>query len=205
MKQKYPLVIFLHGSGENGTDNEAQLKWGVMNFASEENMKMHPAFVIAPQCPPDMEWANATYAEDGKVMNIDKPSKTGAIVIELIKDLIIRFPVDTDRIYITGLSSGGHGTFDLIMRYPNTFAAAVPVCGSSDISKAADIAHIPMWIFHGAEDPSVNPEYSRKMVDALAKVGAYPGYTQYPAKGHFCWLAAYSDPLMMNWLFSQHK
>jgi predicted peptidase len=204
--RKYPLVIFLHGSGEKGNDNEAQLKWGVMNFATDQMMVMHPAFVIAPQCPKNQDWSNFsenTYTRELRLR--PSPTKTMALVIELIHQLIKRFSVDTTRIYITGLSMGGFGTFDAIERYPHLFAAAVPVCGGGDVSKAASIAHIPIWIFHGSEDAAVNSLFSLDMVEALAKAGAHAGFTLYPEVGHFSWLAAYSDPLMMEWLFRQHK
>jgi predicted peptidase len=119
--------------------------------------------------------------------------------------MVAKFSIDTNRIYITGLSMGGFGTYDAIERYPNLFAAAVPVCGGGDVSKAPLIAKLPIWIFHGAEDPAVNPSFSITMVEALVKAGAHPGFTQYPSVGHFSWLAAYKDPLMMEWLFRQHK
>jgi predicted peptidase len=199
---KYPLIIFLHGSGERGDDNEAQLKWGVLNFATDQIMKMHPSIVIAPQCPNDMSWYNFSESD----MSLQPtPSQPMKLVIELINDAISKFPVDTNRIYITGLSMGGFGTFDAISRYPNLFAAAVPVCGGGDITKAKSIAHIPMWIFHGAQDSAVNPKLSQNMVEALTKAGAHPGFTQYPETGHFSWIAAYSDPMMMEWLYSQRK
>lgn len=204
--RKYPLVIFLHGSGERGNDNNAQLKWGVMNFATDENMKLHPAYVIAPQCPPELDWASYSGDEEKASLSLEpKPSKPMALLIGLIQETIRKFPIDTNRIYITGLSMGGFGTFDVIARYPHLFAAAVPVCGGGDTSKAASIKHIPMWIFHGAEDSSVNSNLSRTMVDALTKSGAHPGYTQYPEVGHFSWIAAYSDHMMMEWLFRQHR
>ena len=204
--RKYPLVIFLHGSGERGTDNEAQLKWGVMNFATDQMMAAHPAIVIAPQCPPNMQWWNAQENKSTREIKINpSASKPMELTIALIQQLIKTMPVDTNRIYITGLSMGGYGTFDAIERYPNLFAAAVPVCGGGDVSKASSIAHIPMWIFHGAEDPAVNPLYSCDMINALNKEGAHPGFTLYPAVGHFSWLAAYSDALMFEWLFKQHK
>jgi predicted peptidase len=100
---------------------------------------------------------------------------------------------------------GGLGTYDAIMRYPGLFAAAVPVCGGGDVSRSKTISHIPLWIFHGALDEAVNPDLSVQMVAALAKAGAHPGFTLYPEVGHFSWLAAYSDPLMMDWLFRQRK
>jgi predicted peptidase len=181
--RKYPLVIFLHGSGERGSDNEAQLKWGVNNFATDQNMKMHPAFVIAPQCPATLGWANFSRKENSTEMHLQPAaSKTMELVIALIQQVIKTLPIDTNRIYITGLSMGGFGTYDAIERYPNLFAAAVPVCGGGDISKATSIARLP-----------------------LTKAGAHPGFTQYPEVGHFSWIGAYSDPLMMEWLFRQHK
>jgi predicted peptidase len=199
---RYPLVIFLHGSGERGDDNEAQLQWGVMNFASDEVMKMHPAIIIAPQCPSNMTWANLSQQDIKLEPNPSQPMK---LLIGLIDQIKQQMPVDTSRIYITGLSMGGYGTYDAIMRYPDLFAAAVPVCGAGDVTKAETIAHIPLWIFHGALDGVVNPALSRSMVEALTNAGAHPGYTQYPEVGHFSWIAAYSDPMMMEWLFSQRK
>jgi predicted peptidase len=204
--RKYPLIIFLHGSGERGNDNDAQLKWGVKNFATDQNMQLHPAFVIAPQCPENSNWSNFSSRKNTSTISLQKnPSKQMELLIALIHETIKKFPVDTNRIYITGLSMGGFGTFDAIERYPNLFAAAVPVCGGGDISMANSIKHIPIWIFHGAEDVTVDPIFSRTMIEALTKAGAHPGYTQYPEVGHFSWIAAYSDPLMMEWLFRQHK
>jgi predicted peptidase len=204
--RKYPLVIFLHGSGERGNDNDAQLKWGVKKFATDINMTQHPALVIAPQCPAGMEWSNFSGKANGTELHLlPAPSKPMELVIALIKQAIKTLPVDTNRIYITGLSMGGFGTYDAIERYPTLFAAAVPVCGGGDVSKAASIAHIPLWIFHGADDPAVIPAFSHEMLQALTKAGARPGFTQYPGVGHFSWLGAYSDAMMMEWLFSQHK
>lgn len=201
--RKYPLVIFLHGSGERGNDNLAQLTWGVSNFATDYNLKMYKAFVIAPQCPKDKTWDN--FSGDFNIKYNDTASKISDLLFGLINSTIKNSSIDTNRIYITGMSMGGIGTFDLITRHPNLFAAAAPVCGAGDTSKASVIKHIPLWIFHGAEDVAVNPKYSLDMVYALTKVGAHPGYTQYPGVGHFSWVAAYSDPMFMEWLFRQNK
>ncbi len=204
--RKYPLVVFLHGSGERGNDNDAQLKWGVSNFASDQMMKSHPAFVIAPQCPENASWSNFSREKNGtKLFLQPTPSKPMDLLIALVRKLAKTLPIDTNRIYITGLSMGGYGTFDAIERFPNLFAAAVPVCGGGDVTKAPLISHIPIWIFHGAEDPSVNPILSLDMIFALTKAGAHPGFTQYPEVGHFSWIAAYTDQLMIDWLFRQHK
>ena len=200
--RKYPLVIFLHGSGERGSDNEAQLLWGVQNFATDENMSRYPAFVIAPQCPRTSSWSSFSR---GGIKVQPAPTTPMKLLIGLIHQFIKTMPVDTNRIYITGLSMGGLGTYDAIERYPHLFAAAVPVCGAGDTSRVASIAHIPIWIFHGAEDPTVNPVYDINMLEALIKAGAHPGFTMYPEVGHFSWIRAYNDPLMMEWLFRQHK
>jgi predicted peptidase len=204
--RKYPLVIFLHGSGERGNDNEAQLKWGVMNFASDQNMMLHPAIVIAPQCPEKMSWSNFSRGKTSSdIRLLAEPSKPMQLLMGLIHQIMKTMPVDSNRIYITGLSMGGFGTYDAIERYPDLFAAAVPVCGGGDPTKASTIARIPIWIFLGAEDPAVNPSYSLDMLEALTKLGLHPGITQYPEVGHFSWLGAYSDPLMIEWMFKQHK
>lgn len=177
-----------------------------MNFATDQTMKSHPAFVIAPQCPENMSWSNFSRSKDNTQMFLQpSPSKPMELLISLITKLRKTLPIDSNRIYITGLSMGGFGTFDAIERYPNLFAAAVPVCGGGDVSKAPLISHIPMWIFHGAEDPAVNPIFSLNMTIALTKAGAHPGFTQYPETGHFSWISAYSDPSMLDWLFRQHK
>src|SRR4249919_805301 len=109
--RKYPLVIFLHGSGERGNDNEAQLKWGVMNFAADQNMMLHPALVIAPQCPEKMSWSNFSRDQNSTEMHLQPtPTKPMELLIGLIHQLIKTMPVDSNRIYITGLSMGGYGT-----------------------------------------------------------------------------------------------
>ncbi|MCC7401481.1 MAG: prolyl oligopeptidase family serine peptidase [Chitinophagaceae bacterium] len=204
--RKYPLVVFLHGAGERGNDNDAQLMWGVMNFATDQSMLSHPAFVLAPQCPEKTQWANFTAnPANGDIRIAPEPSGTMSLLVQLIHEVIKQNRIDTNRIYITGLSMGGYGTFDAIMRYPDLFAAAVPVCGGGDTSKASRIAHLPIWMFHGADDVVVSPDLSANMTRALFNAGARPGFTLYPEVGHFAWLAAYSDQNMMEWLFRQHK
>ncbi len=202
--RKLPLVIFLHGSGERGSDNKAQLKWGVQSFATTQQMKLNPAIVVAPQCPAGQSWSNEDETGD-KITIRKEPSAAGALVMELIDSLIKRLPVDTNRIYITGLSMGGFGTFDLVARYPHRFAAALPVCGAGDPATAPAMAKVPMWIVTGAEDPAVSPEMTHRMFVALRAAGARPGYTEYPEVGHFSWIHAYSDELILQWLFRQRK
>lgn len=204
--RKFPLVIFLHGSGERGNDNDAQLKWGVMQFATDEMMSMYPAFVIAPQCPVGSTWSNVARTNNNRLITLQaEPSKPMALLYGLIQKMKQNASIDTNRIYITGLSMGGYGTFDALERYPGLFAAAMPVCGGGDTSRAASIAHIPMWIMHGSEDATVNPLNSVDMLQALMKAGAHPGFSMYPETGHFSWLAAYNNKLAIEWLFRQRK
>jgi predicted peptidase len=204
--RKYPLVIFLHGAGERGSDNDAQLKWGVQAFATDEMMTMYPAIVIAPQCPVGMAWSNFNRDNTSRNMTLQPtPSKPMELVVALIHEMIKKAPIDTNRIYITGLSMGGFGTFDAIERYPNLFAAAMPVCGGGDASRAASIVHVPIWIVHGSEDGTVNPLNSVDMLQALMNAGAHPGFSMYPETGHFSWLAAYNNKLAIEWMFRQRK
>jgi predicted peptidase len=125
-----------------------------MNFAADQNMMLHPALVIAPQCPAQMSWSNFSRDKNSTEMHLQPtPTKPMELLIGLIHQLIKTLPVDSNRIYITGLSMGGYGTYDAIERYPNLFAAALPVCGGGDVSKVASIVHIPIWIVHG--EPSL--------------------------------------------------
>ena len=197
--RKLPLVIFLHGSGERGSDNEAQLKWGVQQFATDNSLKHYPAFVAAPQCPADDQWSSY----DGKFKQ--NPTRALGLVRTMIDELVETYAIDTDRIYITGLSMGGFGTFDALARYPDLFAAGVPVCGSGDPATVDRFKEVPIWIYTGAEDPTVQASRVANMFTALMEAGAKPGYTQVPEVGHFSWLQAYSDPLVIQWLFRQRK
>jgi predicted peptidase len=127
------------------------------------------------------------------------------LLLGLIDSLEKTLPIDKSRIYVTGLSMGGYGTWDLISRRPERFAAAVPVCGGGDEGQAANAAKVPVWAFHGGKDGVVIPERSRNMVEALKTAGATPKYTEYPEVGHDSWNKAYADPEMMKWLFSQKR
>lgn len=206
--QSYPLVIFLHGGGERGNDNISQLKWGVENFVTDRAMKTFRAIVLAPQSPRDATWSNfeGGFRQDGEPLRLaEEPSKPLKMTMEVLDQIIENFPVDTNRIYITGMSMGGFGTWDAIARWPDRFAAAVPVCGGGAPSTADRIVHIPIWATHGADDPTVPAEMSRQMIEALREAGGSPGYTEYPNVGHFSWLHTYSDDYLISWMFSQRR
>lgn len=199
---KIPLVLFLHGAGERGDDNAAQTKHGVKAFVARQ--AMNPHVLVAPQCPKGKKWNDVDWhAPTHKTP--EAPSEPMALVMELLDVLPKELPIDPKRIYVTGLSMGGYGTWDLLTRRPELFAAAAPICGGGDETSAAKIAKIPQWIFHGDKDGVVKPERSRNMVEALKKAGGEPRYTEYPGVGHDSWTPAYKDPALFEWLFSQKK
>jgi predicted peptidase len=195
---KYPLIIFLHGAGERGNNNEGNIKHIKGLATLNANRMKYPCFVIAPQCPKKQQWIEAYNAPLSA-----KPTKPMQQFIDLLENVLKEFPIDTDRIYITGVSMGGYGTWELISRFPNKFAAAVPVCGGGDLKMISAIKDIPIWAFHGAKDGVVPPEKSRRMIKALQEAGAQPGYTEYPEVDHPSWVHAYKDPYLMIWMFRQ--
>lgn len=200
--KKYPIVLFLHGAGERGNDNSSQLKNGAMNFASSLNKKIFPCYVIAPQCANGYRWVEVDWKLPSHVQP-EKPSVYLSRTMLLLDSLSKVLNIDTSRIYITGLSMGGFGTWDAISRWPEKFAAAVPVCGGGDTSKAELIKNIPIWAFHGGADKVVMTSRSRDMIAAIKKEGGDPKYTEYPNTGHNAWTNTYGNIEMLQWLFSQ--
>jgi predicted peptidase len=201
---KYPLVIFLHGAGECGNDNQKQLVHGMNDFASDEIMAKYPALVVAPQCPEGKRWVEVDWTLDSHQMPA-QPSEPLAGVFELIDTLIKSKPIDTKRIYITGLSMGAFGVWDAVQRRPELFAAAAPICGGGDPLLAKQIHFVPVWAFHGDEDSTVKVKRSRAMIEALRGVGEEPKYTEYKGVGHDSWTRTYKDPALYEWLFAQRK
>jgi len=200
--KKYPLVLFLHGAGERGNDNALQLKNGAINFASSLNKKLFPCYVVAPQCAEGYRWVEVDWKLPSHVQP-EKPSVYLSRTMLLIDSLKKVLNIDTNRIYITGLSMGGFGTWDAISRWPNIFAAAVPVCGGGDTAKAVLIKNIPIWAFHGGADKVVMTSRSRDMIAAIKKAGGDPKYTEYLNTGHNAWTSTYGNIEMFQWLFSQ--
>ncbi len=208
--KKYPLVFFLHGAGERGNDNRLQL----MRFNPVAFWGKYPCFVLAPQCPnrqpgkPDGEncWVPPVFW--GAQEHTMKPNPTWPLqmAMELLDKTIGANPIDRNRIYITGLSMGGFGTWEVLQREPaDLFAAAMPVCGGADLSFAPKFAKLPLWVFHGGIDSVVLTKRSRDMVAAILKAGGHPGYTEYPGVGHGAWTPTYTNPQVWDWLFAQHK
>ena len=202
--KKYPIVIFFHGAGERGDDNEKTLIHGVKTFATEEFLKKYPCFVVVPQCPNEQMWMGFPWTVE-KVVLPEKPTESLSLAMQCLDSLEKEFPIDTDREYVTGLSMGGFGTWESIVRSPNRFAAAVPICAGCDVTKAKSIAHLPIWAYHGAKDGVVKVERSREIIEALKAAGGTPKYTEYPEVGHDSWNGAYKDQAMYEWLFSQRR
>jgi predicted peptidase len=202
--RKYPLVIFLHGAGERGDDNAKQLVHGMNDFAADEIMVKYPAFVFAPQCPAEQKWADVDWSAKSNTLP-EKPSPSLAATLQAVEALRMEFSIDEKRIYITGLSMGGYGTWDAISRRPELFAAAVPICGGGDPELAKQMQVVAIWAFHGDNDEAVPVHRSREMVAALKAAGAHPKYTEYPGVGHDSWTQTYRDPALYAWLFAQKK
>lgn len=201
---KYPLVIFLHGSGERGNQNHEQMRNGVHAFCEEWVREQYPHYLIVPQCPPDQRWGGSS--KDWQSLYQAEPSTPGRMVLELIEKMLREHPdIDPDRIYITGLSMGGFGTFDLLMRRPDLFAAGLPVCGGGDPRYADKIKDIPLWVLHGGLDDVVFPRCSRQIVQALEKIGGKVKYTEYSTMYHDVWNVVYYNPAVLKWLFEQKK
>jgi predicted peptidase len=204
--KKYPLIIFLHGSGERGTDNEAQLVHAqVLRLVDDGAAARHAAFLLAPQCPPDARWVEVDWGRKTPHITPAKPSRPMQLLLGLLDDMDRRHPIDPARRYATGLSMGGFGALDLCVRRPKAFAACVPICGGGDVARATDLTGIAFWIFHGAADGVVTPELSRQMAQALRKAGAPVRYTEYPGVDHFSWGRAYGEADLPDWLFGQRR
>jgi predicted peptidase len=203
-KQRYPLVLFLHGAGERGDDNDKQLIHAVPQFLRAEMRKQYPCFLIAPQCPAAFKWVDADWSAAAHKQPAE-PTEPMRLTMELLDALPKEWSIDPKRVYVTGLSMGGFGAWDIAARRPDRFAAVAPVCGGADEATAPALAKIPHWVFHGAKDGVVKPDRSRTMVEALKKAGGEPRYTEYPNVGHDSWNPAYADPKLYEWLFAQKR
>lgn len=205
-----PLVIFLHGAGERGDDNQSQLRHFPDRWVRESHLgRRHPAHVLAVQCPRDRFWSGMMKGEDGTWRQDTTAPMTPELqavmkkVMELSKDP----SVDTTRLYLTGLSMGGFGSWSLLEHHPETFAAAVPICGGGDPSAAKIIAEggTPIWNVHGDADRVILVGQSRAMVDGIRAEGGRIGHTELPGVGHNSWGWAYGPGGVVDWMFAQKR
>lgn len=210
-KKKYPLVIFLHGSGERGSDNTKQLVHGSAMFLTKKNRKDYPAFVVFPQCPEESYWATRDKSkENGQEKYVFDYSLQPSFSLKSVFDIVTHYKmmpnVDSNRIYIMGLSMGGMGTLEAISRHPEMFAAAIPICGGGDLGYVSNFAtKVPVWLFHGAQDEEVFPKFSRDMVDKIIANGGFPKYTEFPYANHNSWDATFQTKDLFKWLFEQKR
>lgn len=201
---KCSMLMFLHGAGERGDDNQKQLKHCVNNIISWSRENKEPVILVAPQCPADKWWINIQWGIVPHTMS-ESPALPLKLVLELCGKVVEKYPVDCARIYIVGLSMGGYGTWEAIQRRPGYFAAAIPVCGGGDEKLAERIRNVPVWAFHGSKDSTVPPERSRSMIEAMKKAGGKPSYTEYEGAGHDSWTKTFENPDVLRWLFDHKK
>ena len=204
----FPLVVFLHGAGERGSDNERQLTWGSQIFLNPVNRAKYPAYVLFPQCPNNYFWAYdekpASYLPSQMPVN-----KEPSLMIKLIRGLILDYinhgNIDPSRIYVVGVSMGAMATYDLVARYPDLFAVAVPICGTVNPSRLDRAKNVKFRIFHGDADSVVPVEGSRAAYYELKKIGADVDYTEFAGCDHGSWNPAFNTPNFLKEIFSVTK
>lgn len=185
-EQKWPLILFLHGAGERGDDLEKVKVHGPPKIV--EKKKNFPFILVSPQCPEEKWWPN----------EVD-------MLINLLDDIVNRYNVDTERIYLTGLSMGGYGVWRLATEYPERFAAIAPICSGAMPALADRLKNVPVWAFHGAKDDVVPLKESEDMVDALKTCGGNAKLTVYPEVEHDSWTETYENQELYKWFLEHRK
>ena len=185
-QQQWPLILFLHGAGERGGYLEKVKKHGPPKIV--ENRKDFPFILVSPQCPQGDWWTEKV-----------------ELLINLLDDIVARYDVDEERIYLTGLSMGGYGTLALASTYPGRFAAIAPICGGGKRFMAPRLKDVPIWAFHGAKDKVVSLKESQEMVNAVKAQGGDAKLTVYPDAGHDSWTATYDNQQLYDWFLSHRK
>lgn len=207
----YPLIVFLHGSGERGIENERQLIHGGKLFADSLRRIQYPAYILFPQCPTEMTWSSVNIDTSRYPLILSynyqsAPEWPMTATIELIEYISKNYKIDKSRIYLSGLSLGGMAVFEFVYRYPKLFAAALPICGGGN-AKQYDkrVRSVPFRIYHGDADKAVDVEESRQMVKRLKQLRCKVDYIEYPGVGHNSWNNAFADSEFLNWMFKQKR
>ncbi len=182
-RKRWPLILFLHGAGQRGDNLDLLKEHGIPKIL--DRCPDFPFIVVSPQCPADGWWS------------VDVPSA-------LLDEIARKYRVDEDRVYVTGLSMGGFGTWLLALEYPHRFAAIAPICGGGNPLIAHRIKHLPVWAFHGAKDRVVPLGKTKEMVEALRKCGGNVKLTIYPDAEHDAWTRTYENPILYQW-FLKHR
>ena len=205
--KKYAIKLFLHGIGERGNDNESQLTYVDKVFLNKKNLDNYPSILVFPQAPSSDNWSSVTL--DGNKLSFpedDPPTTSLKLVIKLMDSLTNENYADKNRIYLSGLSNGGMGSFELLKHRPNMFASAVIICGGGNPAWAKEFAKsTPVWIAHGSNDQVVNPNFSLKMVEAIINEGGSPKVTFFENAYHNSWDYVFSDSEYLKWMYSRSK
>jgi predicted peptidase len=183
-EKRWPLILFLHGSGERGDSLPKLNAQGLPKLIAAG--KKFPAIIVSPQCPEDQGW---------------KPP----LLSQLLDEVSAKYLVDSDRVVVTGISMGGFGAWALALAYPNRFSALAPICGGGDPPNAARLKELPIWGFHGDKDNAVPVELAHEMINALRKAGGRPHFTLYAGVGHDSWTPAYDTAALYSWLLAQKR
>lgn len=198
----YPLLVYLHGSGQRGSDNEALLSKLAPIFTSDSFRNAYPCYLLVPQCPRGDAWVN--FPDFPQSLHAtDTATRAGRLVLALVEEMRSKANIDKRRVYLTGYSMGGEGTLDLLARKPEMFAAAIALCPVADTANAPILKRKPIWIFHGDKDAVNDVKYARMMVAALKTVSSPIIYTEYAGEGHQLDNRAYNEPGLFKWLFKQ--
>lgn len=206
--KKYPMMLFLHGRGQSGSDNEKQLTLGSKMFLDPAFRENYPAIVIFPQCAEDSYWSNVNIKTDdeGKrhfhFRTCGKPTKDMKLLTKYVDELKTLSYLDQNRFYVGGLSMGGMGTYELLRRKKKTFAAAFAICGGDNPKNVRKYAKTPLWLFHGEKDDVVDPQFTKDIAKELEKRGDEYKLTLYPNANHNSWDSAFAEKGLLPWLFS---
>lgn len=204
--KQYPLVLFLHGAGERGNDPQKLLPHFPTQMAKPEWRDRFPCFLVVPQCRDGRMWMHAPWSDQESSPLPAEPTEQLQMAKAVLDKSLEELPIDCDRVYLTGLSMGGFGAWELAMRYPELFAALAPVCGGGDEAQAARLKNIPIRTGHGTADTVVWPIRTQRMVDAVRKAGGSVQYTEYEGVGHNSWTPFYSEQDgVVAWMFQQKR
>lgn len=202
--KKYPVVLYLHGAGERGNDNVKQLIHTADWISEPAQRSKYACWLIIPQCPNGKMWIDAHWGRKEHRMSPEPTHEARMALAALDAVMKAEASADADRVYLTGLSMGGYGSWDLACRTPERWAAVVPICGGGDVKAAEKLVGVPVWAWHGDKDGAVNVERSRGMIKAIKAAGGEPKYTELPGVGHNSWDAAYEGKdNVWDWMFSQ--
>jgi predicted peptidase len=200
---KVPIVLFLHGAGERGDKNKEQLTVGLpVLINSIIAAKNYPCILIVPQCPVNQKWVDTDWTKKSHLMALNMAWPLNGAV-QLLDSLVRNnLFIDTNRVYLTGISMGGFGTWELVQRFPKKFAAVIPICGGGDTSRAKSIVNTPIWAFHGRKDKLVPVSRTLDMIKAINN-SKLAKCTIIEKEGHLCWNTTYKNSALIKWLFSQ--